>query len=295
MRVRWLLGALVALALVAGTRAVRVRTMDHLVGSRTYEDVYYVPPPAWLPVLSLGFDEALADLIWVRTLLYFGDELQHRGDVEHAFDYADAILALDPDFRRVYRWVGMAAMYRPVEVTEDDIRRGIAYLERGARRFPMDGKLAWDLGASLVYELGSRLPPGDEKDRLKREGLEHMQAAARLGAGPPWLVLANASQLERLGQREQAIRHLVEMYDAVQDDDTRAEIATRLEALRADAAARALRATLRSLEDARQRDFPYAPAGLYLLLGDRPPVDAAGALRRRFVPAAPRGEAAPTP
>jgi len=275
----------VGVATLAAVEGLRARSMAHLQATQRYEDVYYVPPPHWLPVMSLGFDRALADLLWIRALLYFGEEVEHRGDVEHAYDYADAILALDPDFRRVYRWIAMAAMYRPGGFTIADVRRGIDYLELGVERFPDDGELAWDLGASLAHELAPHLEDPEEKREARRRGVAHMQAAARRGAGPPWLVLSNASQLLRLGQTEQAIRHLEEMYASVDDPDVRRGIERRLAELRSQAAAEALRQTVQELEARRATSFPYVPPGLFLLLGERPPEDLGAGLRRGYVPA----------
>lgn len=269
------------LAMLA-TRELRLRGMAHFLGTQRYEDVYYLPPPAWLEVFSLGHREALAGLVWTRALVYFGEEIRHRGDVRHVFDYAEAIVTLDPDFRAAYRWVGSAAIYRTGTVTEADARRAIGFLERGARRFPTDGELAWDLGATYAYELPPLLSDERARNEAKRIGTEHLEVAARLGAGPPWLVLANATQLRRLGRTEQAIRHLEEMYSTVRDPDTREQIVLQLAALRSEADAEALRRTVEELEARRQRDFPYVGADLFLLLGPRPPVDEAALLLHDF-------------
>ena len=263
------LAALLVLAAAGAARALRVGAMDHFLATQRYEDVYYLPPAHWLPVLSLGHDEALADLLWMRALIYFGDELGHQGLVRHVFDYADAILALDPDFRKAYRWVGMAGMYHAGEITVDDLRRSVSYLERGARRFPDDGEMAWDCGASLAFELAPRVTDEAEKRELRARGVEHMQTAARLGAGPDWLVLTNATQLRRLGRTEQAIRHLEEMYATVRDPDTKAEIGRQLVAARGEAWTRAFEQAQRELEERRSADYPYMSTTLYLLVGPR--------------------------
>ena len=83
--------------------------------------------PAWEPLVAAresdpsvdpaGWREALADLIWMRALVYYGDEIVHEGDVEFVFEYGDAIEALDPDLVSVYRWVGTAGIYRPQAIT----------------------------------------------------------------------------------------------------------------------------------------------------------------------------------
>ena len=290
-RTRALLTLLILLVATVGMRVLRVRGMAHFLATQRYEDVYYLPPPEWLTVLSLGHREALAGLVWTRALVYFGDEIKHQGDVRHVFDYAEAIVTLDPDFRAAYRWVGSAAIYRTGEVTERDVRRAISFLERGARRYPNDGELAWDLGATYTYELPPLLDDERARNEAKRIGLEHLEVAARLGAGPPWLVLSNATQLRRLGQAEQAIRHLEEMYSTVRDPDTREQIELQLSALRSQAHTEALRRTVEELEARRRRDFPYVRPDLFLLLGPRPPVDERELYESRWG-AEPRHEAA---
>ncbi|MEM9189962.1 MAG: hypothetical protein AAGF12_12340 [Myxococcota bacterium] len=252
------------LAAVAG-RTLRLRALAHHEATETYESVYYLPEKEWLPSFSVGYDEAVADGLWMRALIYYGDELSHQASVDHVFHYADAILTLDSHFRRVYRWAGMAGMYHG-DSTMDDVRESIGFLERGVRQFPDDPEMAWDLGASLKFELAPHLEAGEEKEQASLRGLEFMQSAARMGYGPSWMVLANANQLRDLGQTEQAIRHLEEMYDLVDDADVRANIEEQITQLRTEADARALQATFEELEAGRQRDFPYVDAGLYLLL-----------------------------
>lgn len=288
MRIGWIVVGFLAVGVAAwGSRSLRVRAMDHYVATQTYEDVYYVPPPEWLPVLSLGWKEAAADLLWMRALIYFGDELVHRGQVRHVFDYTEAILHLDPRFKRVYRWVGTTGMYRPVGVEVEDIRRAIEYLERGARLFPDDGELAWDTGASLSFELAPHVQDSAERDRIRARGAEYMQTAARLGAGPDWLVLTNATVLQRLGRTEQAIRHLEEMYATTRDDGTREQIRLQLARLRNEAHAEAFRHAHEDLEARRAREFPYLDTSLYQLVGPRPPIAPHGLLESGFAPAEP--------
>ena len=247
-------------------RAARVGAMEHYVETQTYEDLYYVPPNDWLPVMSLGHHEALADLLWLRALIYFGDEIVHRGDVSHALDYAGAMIHLDPRFRKAYLWAGTAGMYSARQVSVPAVQASIEFLKRGAAEFPDDGELAWDLGASLVFELVPHLDDPEEKERARAEGVEHLQAAARLGGGPPWLVLTNATQLRRLGRTEQAIRHLEEMYGSVDDESVRAQIRLELEQLRSRAFAEALERTHRELEARRLATLPYVDPTLFLFL-----------------------------
>jgi len=270
------LAAVLVILVAAGARQLRTRAMGHYLETQRYEDIYYLPPAEWLPVFSLGHDEAAASLLWMRALIYYGDELIHEGKVEHVFDYTDGILELDPTFRRVYHWAGMSGMYYAGEIDVEDIRRAIHYLELGARRFPDDGEMAWDLGASLAYELAPRIEDPEDERRVRQMGVEHMLTAARLGAGPDWLVLTNATELQRLGETEQAIRHLEEMYATVQSPELKREIEWQLRDLRSQAHAEAFRRAHEELEQRRRRDFPYLPTALYQLVGPRPPVEMEG-------------------
>ncbi|MCB9600778.1 MAG: hypothetical protein H6720_10560 [Sandaracinus sp.] len=203
------------------------------LGATAYEDVYYLPSPVWLRRFALGHDEALADLVWMKALVYVGDEFAHRGDVENVYRYADVIVALDPDFRRVYSWATTMGLYRPDASDARGGARSRSLLGAGQlERLPDDGELTWELAATYAYELPSLTDDVAEKERFRSVGSDHMVTAARLGAGPPWLALTNASHLETLGRFDQAIRHLEEMYALVQDDDTREQIELRLEGLR---------------------------------------------------------------
>jgi hypothetical protein len=258
--------------------------MGHFLSTQRYEDVYYLPPSHWLGVFSLGYREALADLIWMKALIYFGDELYQQGQVKNLYNYTEAMLSLDERFLAVYRWVASCALYRTGEVTVEDARKAIGYLERGVKLFPDDGDLAWDLGATYRFELVPMLEDDEEKNEARRRGVEYLQTAALRGAGPAWLVLTNATQLVKLGHKEQAIRHLEETYSATHDAEMQKQIELKLAALRNSAYAEAFRHTIREFDESRRRDFPYLSETLYWVVGPRPPFDGIGQLRNNFDP-----------
>lgn len=278
---------LVACAVASIGELCRARAQQQLLSTRTYEDVYYLPPNEYLIVGSLGYRSALADLIWMKALVYFGNELIRNGNVRHLFRYSDAMIALDADFKRVYRWVANGAVYRPGEVTAENVHTAIRYLEVAAKRFPDDGQVAWELGANYMFELAPFLVRGSpEYIATRQKGLEYLEAAALRGAGPPWLVLQTAGQLTALGRNEQAIRHLEDMYEVASDPDVKEQIAHKLTQLRSESYVEAFRRTAQELDAARVRDFPYVDPTLYLLLGSRPPFGGDTWLAQGFDPAA---------
>jgi hypothetical protein len=282
---RTLIAALL-LVLPAGYVAdqFRIRAQDHYRVTQKYEALYYLPPADYLRLAALSHREALADFIWLKAVIYFGQELVHRGSVENLYRYTDAMLALDPYFKRVYHWVAGCALYRTGEIGESDARKAIAYLERGMRLFPDDGELAWDLGATYMYELVPMVSSPAEKAKARERGLGYLELASLRGAGPAWLGLQAAAQLSKLGKTENAIRHLQDIHAITDDPQLKAQIEQRIAQLRSAAYAEALRRATEELEAARRRDFPYADTTLYLLLGRRPPFDGTALRLRNFDP-----------
>lgn len=284
--VRGMLVALALGALVIATAEARERAFAHHAQTQRYQDRYYLPPPNILRLASLGHREALADLVWIAALNNFGRELIHRGGARYVFQYADAALALDPDFRRVYLWIGTTSMYRATAPTLQAAERAAKYLVRAAERFPDDGEIMWQAAAHFSYEMPPLTDNPEAAAEYKRRGLPYLEAAALLGGGPPWLGLVAASNMARLGEQERAIHHLTQLYLSAPDADTKAQIRERLGQLRSANFADALAHAEAQWRARKTAEFPYLDDTLYLLVGPRPPFDGAGQLVRRFDPLA---------
>jgi hypothetical protein len=290
MRRQAWIGCVLSLGLAAlfGAEWCRSRAQLYFAQTQQYDAVYYLPPDDYLIVGSLGYRAAVADLIWMKALVYYGEELGQHGDVQHLYRYGDAMIALDPDFKRVYRWIASCSLYRTGNVTAADARTAIRYLEVAARRFPDDGELAWDLGANYVYELVPMLPQGEEREAVKKKGLEFLEAAVARNAGPEWLVLQTSSAMAALGRTEQAIRHLEDVYATASDPSVKQSIEYKLAQLRTASYAEALRRSHEDFIAAHKRDFPYLSPTLYILVGSRPACGGDAWLAQGFDPAASR-------
>lgn len=280
------LGLVVALALMAfATRSARLSAFEQHQNAQRYEDVYYLPPADWLPAMSLGYESALADLLWCRALVYFGEDLGARGAGRHIFQYADAILTLAPDFRAAYRWASTVIIYKVTPATLEEMQRGADYLRRAVQRWPDDGELRWDLGSYLRFEIAPHIKDDpNAKDRVLEEATMHLHVAGLKGAGPPWLALNNSTLLTRIGKKELAIRQLEEVYATVDDDATRADILIRLGELRSETYAAAIQAAWAAFETDRRQNFPYLSPHLFLLVGPKVANGYDQALAEGFIP-----------
>ena len=232
-----------------------------------------MPARAALPTLSLGYDRALADLLWMKALVYIGDEFEHRGAIDHVFRYAEAMLELDPDFRAVYPWIGVVGLYRPQAIDRGDVERVVAIQRRGLERFPGDGALMWDLAGNLQYELRPRLVAEGaseaELEALDAEAAELFLGAASRGAAPPWVVLSSARTLETLGARDRAIARLEQLYVLVDDPSTRQGIAARLAQLRGEQAMATIGADFERLQR-EHAEHPWIPRDFFGLIRPTP-------------------------
>ncbi|HEX5655837.1 MAG TPA: hypothetical protein VFX59_01525 [Polyangiales bacterium] len=251
-------------------RATRLHAVEQHRSAQRYQDTYYLPRAEYLPLLSLGYQAALADLLWCKSLVYFGEELMHRGIVRYLFQYTDAILALDPSFREPYRWVSTAALYRPGQATRQEAMHAASYLERAVKRWPDDGELRWDYGSLLRFELAPIERDPQRRQELLERAAPQLEAAARLGAGPPWLALNSAELLNKLGRTEQAIRHLEELRSTIGDPALLNDIDHKLQSLRTHTYLEALQTAERQFEEARLSAYPYLSHGLFLFVQGSP-------------------------
>jgi tetratricopeptide (TPR) repeat protein len=286
------IAALVCALAVSGYCAERARvdSQRHYLSTQRYEDVTYVPPPAWLHTFSLGHREALAGLLWMRMLVYFGEDIVQRGTMQHLYRYADAVLSLDPGFIRAYRWIAVAGVYRPSSRGLEDVRKAIDYLERASKLAPDDGVLAWDLGSFYLYELRPMLKDEKEREDALRKGMEHLRVAILRKGAPPWVSLDNARLLESMGKREQQIAFLQDAYAQAPTNEAREQIAKLLAQLQSQSFAEAFTREQRRAEDLRKRDFPYLDMDLFLQVGPKPAYDPLPLLVGNFDPSAVAGE-----
>ena len=260
---------LLFVASMVAVATLRPAAMEEYLDAQHYDGMLVLPSPTAARWMSLGHRSAMADLFWLRGLIYVGDELHHRGDARFVYDLTRLMTDLDPDFRRAYLWAGVAGLYRAQGVTVEDMMPAVEFLRIAAVRFPDDGEIAWDLGATLRYEIAPHVRDRERRREIEEEASEYLATAARLGAGPPWLALSSAGELTRLGHLDRAAAHVREMIPLIDDPELREELLFRLSQLEGEAASEAIRVDAERLQSAAQRDYPWIPSDFAALLGER--------------------------
>ncbi len=228
------------------------------------EDLVYLPSANALRAVSLGHRELAADLIFLRTVVFFGSALVTTKNYSWLDQHLDTVVDLDPAFRSAYLFGSRATMYNGKEITRRSIESSNHFLEAGLKRFPNDWEFAFSLGCNYLFEMHSDDP--HQKEVWRRIGGRWIRHAAISGGGPSWLPNLAAKLMSEEGQVEASIRYLEEAYLTAQDDAARTEIGNLLAAKRKSSIARLAQAG----EDFRRSwkaTLPYASPDLFAVVG----------------------------
>jgi hypothetical protein len=236
-------------------------------------DVYALPPPAQLHAATLGWDAAVVDLLWSKLLVDYGTHWSEHREFLETPKYADAILELEPSYAPLYRYIDTMLAYRPLQGTDDDVRKARAYLERGTRERPQDRDLWMEYGQFIAFIAPSFLHDEAEIARWRKDGADAMGHAVELG-GDADRALTAATLLTQAGATEAAIRYLEHAYAFTEHPSMASvheAIGRRLAELQANGLRQAADAAARAIEERWRSELPFLSRDRYLLLG--PSVD----------------------
>lgn len=133
------------------------------------DEVVYLPEARLLRPLVLGYETVLADILWFRTINYFGAHYTTDRAYPWLARMCDIVTDLDPRAEHVYQFGGVIL---PWEAKDPDA--GIRLLEKGIAAFPESWRLPYHLG--IVYYLFKN----DDA-----AAAAHLAAASRLPGAPP--------------------------------------------------------------------------------------------------------------
>lgn len=233
------------------------------------EEILHLPQKEALRLLSLGYREFVADLVWLRAIAYFGEHLHGDRNYRWLDRYLDTILHLDPRFRTVYRWAGTVTMYNLRLITREAVLASNRYLEQGYRQFPDTWEFPFMICANYLFELPRFSRDLAEKRRFQEIGAQYCREASLLPGPIPFLPTMAGGVLSRLGKRQLAARHFRELILRTEDPKARKQIEERYAALASGEAARRAEEEAAEFFRAHKASYPYVSPDLFLLLGRR--------------------------
>jgi hypothetical protein len=227
------LGILLSLCLAAA--AVNGRRDRMVFATRKLkevDDVYPFPEPKQLKKLAIGYESALADMLWAKLLVEYGTHWNEKREFLIIPKYLDAILELEPGYEEVFKYADTLLVYRPLRGTEADARLARAYLERGTRERPYDPNTWKQYGHYVAFLARSFLTSSAEIEAWRAEGARAMLRSVELGGGAADAQAA-LSMLTRGGETKATIAALRRAYAITEDPAQREWIERNLAALEA--------------------------------------------------------------
>jgi tetratricopeptide (TPR) repeat protein len=218
---------------VPSTRAyliVIVLLLSVAVGLQVWRDRGWQPyepatPLLWLQDaatmrrLTLGFDSLIADVYWMRAVVYFGRQrLSERQDKNYdlLYPFLDFVTTLDPRFTTAYRF-GAIFLSEPPPGGPGRPDLAVALLIRGAERTPERWEYLRDIG--FVYF---------NTYRDYAQAAEWYQRASEIDGAPIWLQTTAAAVLVQGGERDAARLIWQQMLESADDAWLQREAQTRL-------------------------------------------------------------------
>lgn len=184
------------------------------------EEYSVLPNEKALVWLSFGQEEFLADLIWIRALQY--NNLKNEAHLAEHF--ADAILYLDPNFKAVYRWAAVTCAFSN-HGTPEALERANSYLERGAKRFPLDPYYDYSIAINKMSSPDSDLARRAEN---RKEAITHLQLAMQKPGADPNISMLISGLMGDDDDVSQKIAFLQQAVLTERDPETKKNLQTRL-------------------------------------------------------------------
>lgn len=178
-----------------------------------------VPSGPILRVASSGFHVLVADVLWMRTVLAFGEIHDEDTLAEHGFgDWLAgsvfAISELDPQWSTPYQWGGLM-----LEVAEEPQAAKELYL-RGVQVFPDEYRFWFALGMLEYFNFEDPVAAS-----------EAMAKAAACPGAPEWFRVASLTYGSDRETEEAGIQFLRSQLESTPDPDLRASIQERIQRL----------------------------------------------------------------
>jgi len=203
------IGAAVAVVLLHG---LQLHLDEARAARQRLQQFMFVPPGEHLRIAALGYEQTVADLVWIQAVQAMGERKVTPEAGVWLVHALDVITTLDPRFVRVYVSGGIA-LTTLVSMYADSNR----LLQKGMTHNPGVWELPFFLGFNYYFE---------EANDLK--AAEYISRASRLPGAPEFLAPLAARLYVSARTPEDAIDFLTQVYDQTKDENVKRVLAQRL-------------------------------------------------------------------
>ncbi len=183
------------------------------------ESLLYLPSGKFLKPLALGYDQVLADLLWMKTISYFGGHFMSDKQYPWLAHMLNLIIDLDPRFDFPYYFGGIVLSLEASQIEEAN-----KILERGIEAYPDRWQYPFYIGFNYYYH---------KKD--VQRGLPYLEKASALPGSPDFLKRLVGRLYEKSGKQEEALHFYEEVYQNTADEMIRQKIKEKIDQIKSGA------------------------------------------------------------
>jgi len=181
----------------------------HLEANRAAGDEQrmHLPHGAWLDTIALGYRNLLAEVLWIRTLSWFG---AHVRDADYTYlgELLAAITQLNPRAEHAYY---MAGAVLPWNTGNTYLSRPL--LEKAMQAFPDDWRWPYYRGFNAYWF-----------DHDKPEAARLLTQAAGLSGAPPQVMSLALRMQASAGELQTALLFVEQLLQENQDNNIRSQL-----------------------------------------------------------------------
>lgn len=146
------------------------KSVEGISGRNRKADIMYLPSSEAVRMFSLGYRNIVSDILWFKTVQYYGGYRMGKNSLRLFRHLADVITDLDPRFIFAYK---LSAVIMAQDLGE--LEEGIEILRKGIENNPAEWSLAFEAGflyyldgndykeSQRYFRLAADMPGADER------------------------------------------------------------------------------------------------------------------------------------
>lgn len=280
----WIIALITIPVLLLSAIVLQGKSSEIFTTITTNEDLYFLPSSKWIRVGTAGFNEAAADLIWIKAIVYFSEAPKKKvkaGEtlsdvarkskgkpetrINYTFNYLKTVSDLDPFFDAVYTHGAKLAMYADGQISRRSIEDAISLLDKGLDKYPGSGPILFQLGFLYYWELANFAADTDEKESMRLAGTRYLRRASLAPDAPAFTAELATSLLERHNLHDLVVEHLKNQLLTETDPGIRASLIWNLQQSAKEQYVLDLE-QIQQLYGHWKKDAPWIPFDLFTLL-----------------------------
>jgi hypothetical protein len=200
------------LVFITGLHFVQLQLDQQRAATPKLQRFMYLPHGQYLRVAALGYEQVLADLLWIQAIQAMGERKVSEEAGHWIYRALEVITDLDPTFVHVYEAGGIALVTLVTHIDESN-----RILEKGMRYNPAVWRLPFYLGFNYYFEFHD-----DQK------AADYIARASRLPGAPAYLAPLAARLYVSARDPQDAIDFLAQMYAQTTDENIKGVLEQRL-------------------------------------------------------------------